>query len=802
MNNEFMSTIKIEYNPYKQIISYKFLSRAGWIPVTKKSKLTVDKYQRATLQSVVEDITEIIVHDYATDNDRSVRILFCGTDEDYADLKESIENSPKRIKSEAKIILERDQTAHYCSASTAAKDITNIFEDLKQRLLEQNDEEINRILLQYGDASSNTIPICVIGGFSHGKSMFINALIGEDILPTAAQPETALVFKITSSARYRVSFTCKGQDLCFEIVDTDGTPIVRLIRGNEDIGPCADWIRRLTGISGNSKVDIMREVLAQLNKSDDTGLICVEIPFRHSTLPTDIRFEIYDTPGSGSHSYEKHFETLKESLSERTNGLPILITTLRDLDSAAEKDVFDSLEKTGKSLDRENLMILMNQADNITAEALSDYFTSQGNSLTLQQSRSCIIPLSSLMALGCKRSGNMDNWKDNENYSLFEVKFSNPEKQYYRSLPQYSILPQSRKDSILAKVEEAETAFKKDTKNDDARRELIAQNSSIRAVESEIAYYAQRRADYNKCKSAAGYLDQAIEAINKKLQPKLQDIKDKEEEIEKERDDFRNNLIDQLTKKADEVSKIARESSAKELARQDGDEMEKLLSKTLGDDTFWPKLFGGNGEISDLYRRHKNDKDYSVLQSKINARFRKDAEEYYDSFESICKEYWEKQAELLKSSLIQVVNGNKDISSEERNRLSDCILSVPWEPNPPAFDIRKKEVVSRRKFYLRKSEKINMEKCRKEFKKSFENDCHDVAKQYLKHYTEEFLSLKQKLIEDVTYQLDDFNPELGILTRKLKQTEKEVHALQNEINLFAEKQQKIYAILSRQEELQ
>lgn len=63
MNNEPMSTIKIEYNPYKQIISYKYLSRAGWIPVTKKSKLTVDKYQRATLQSVVEDITEIIVHD-------------------------------------------------------------------------------------------------------------------------------------------------------------------------------------------------------------------------------------------------------------------------------------------------------------------------------------------------------------------------------------------------------------------------------------------------------------------------------------------------------------------------------------------------------------------------------------------------------------------------------------------------------------------------------------------------------------------------------------------------------------------
>ena len=48
-------------------------------------------------------------------------------------------------------------------------------------------------------ALEDMIPICVFGNYSAGKSTFINALIGCEILPSGGDPVTAKVYQIANA---------------------------------------------------------------------------------------------------------------------------------------------------------------------------------------------------------------------------------------------------------------------------------------------------------------------------------------------------------------------------------------------------------------------------------------------------------------------------------------------------------------------------------------------------------------------------------------------------------------------------
>ena len=53
----------------------------------------------------------------------------------------------------------------------------------------------------FNDAANDTIPICVLGNYSSGKSSFINSLIGYEILPNGNEPVTARVYQIERNNR-------------------------------------------------------------------------------------------------------------------------------------------------------------------------------------------------------------------------------------------------------------------------------------------------------------------------------------------------------------------------------------------------------------------------------------------------------------------------------------------------------------------------------------------------------------------------------------------------------------------------
>lgn len=797
-----METVKIEYDPYKQQISYEYLGNSGWVALDSASKLKVDKYQQAALQSVSDEVLEKIVEAYATDKKRSVQIIFCGTKEDYDDLSEAVERKKDDPQWNAIIELKKDDTSFYNSASEASEAISGIFKDLQQYLIDYNDHEISKILCQYSDAASNTVPICVIGGYSSGKSMLINALIGEDVLPSGDDPETAQIYKIVRSDRYRIEFTCKDRRLCFEI---DETKTVRFAQSSEDTGLCADWIRDLTSVTGDSKAEIMRTILCRLNASAKkqtttvnhlpetkldkiAGLITVEVPFHHSTLPNDIHIEIYDTPGSDSASNENHFEVLKDALDERTNGLPILVIKSMDsLDEAGLSPLLRSLKDV--MLDTKNCMILVNKADTSPAKKL-ETLSSKKNLLAIEQNRSCIIPLSALMALGCKRSGPLDSWDDYETFYSNEKKFCDPNDKFYRSLPQYGVYPRVRKESIITAVKTQEDNLNGNNGNECLRKELIAQNSGIRAVESEIAHYVRYRADYNKCKSAAGYLEQAIIVLDKTLNMECEELKKIEGSLRNQREEAKNNLLNALKEKAEGIVKCANEKSVENLKKQDMNIRDQSFNKKQIED-----------EVKKLCAKYKRDKGFDNLRNSISQNVNSKIKRYGELYGNICTDFWRNQEKEMKNALLRVVMNSNDISDTEREVLKKCILDTNYSLHEHKFSPTKEQLVTPRKFlFFNIGKKLSVTNCTEEIIQHSRKACLAITTEIKQHYQMAFSKFCNELIQAIQNQLDMLNPNLIQINQKLCDCRKRIDDLDGKRKHFEGEIQEIKRILGRQEQ--
>lgn len=205
--------VKIIYNPYEKAIEYQRWDDESeqWMGLNNKSKLITNKeFINATIQHNACEIIEELSEEYNRGG-IGLDILFEGTEEDYDDLKEVVEI----FYSEKNIEIKWGEK-YIDSAKTNMPKIKAIFSELQTFFSskEYGAENVKEIISQFNDATAPTIPICVVGLYSSGKSAFINALIGEEILPSAKNPTTARLFKIIESENVgKICFQVSGEDI-------------------------------------------------------------------------------------------------------------------------------------------------------------------------------------------------------------------------------------------------------------------------------------------------------------------------------------------------------------------------------------------------------------------------------------------------------------------------------------------------------------------------------------------------------------------------------------------------------------
>ena len=209
--------------------------------------------------------------------------------------------------------------------------------------------------------ATGQLHLAVLGQIKRGKSSFINALLGADVLPTGVLPVTAIITEI----RY-------GSEPQATVMYTTGA-----LRESVAIGTLADYITE-AGNPGNTK-----------------QVASVEISYPSAFLKSGI--VLIDTPGIGS-THAHNTETTESYLEYVDAGIVVLSVDppITEVESQFLRRIKGEIPK---------LFFIVNKTDIGTPDELSkitEFLKNELNRLQIQSSE--IFPLSARQALRDKHS--------------------------------------------------------------------------------------------------------------------------------------------------------------------------------------------------------------------------------------------------------------------------------------------------------------------------------------------------------------------------------------------------------------
>ena len=838
-----MATIKIISNPYKKEVQFKRWSSSlsEWenidIHTTPNSKLLSKANVSGFFPFRAKQIVELIIEEYGV-ADEPLVIEFEGSDDEYQELVQvcglcnsEIEITPKR----SEIGLE--------NARDILPEVKKLFQEMSPLIHQSvtNPEMIERDLHRFSEASSDEVPICVLGNYSAGKSTFISALIGSEILPSGSEPITSKIYKIARS-KYpdRAQIQCKycNHDITVLFTDRDSRVIEGIV-GN----PLANELNNALTDMDNEEIPVrMNRALTVINDYEGTfkgtqvsDLIEVEIPFVKGVLAKSQHpFVIFDTPGSNSASNAKHLQVLKSAMANMTNGLPIFICTAESLDSTDNENLYHIIDDLDE-LDNRFTMIVVNKADNAGVQRRGT--TEQDQKRILRQAvprnlySGGLFYVSSILGLGSKTDGEFVDEVYADIYDAQRPRYENPSNKFYRSLYLYDIMPEQikqRADELASKQEE-----------------LVYANSGLFTVEKEIETFAGKYAAYNKCFQSQMFLNKVIQTtegiieFDKKDSEELrQDIKNN---LEKDKRDLIEILEDEASsgkKKSDtgylgymgtylqEAEGYFTEDDLREQEKrfteaqedlQDFDEREqdeKEAWGNIGENLI--SNFGSflkKGDVSALKSVAKGfSEDLGAAVEKTKTRFeaRRDVdkatsdellryitekydrrlEEVYEMLDEKSKAFWATNTENLRNLLATIVTGSDVLTDERKAALEKLII----EYDQLVFNERTAEEVFRR-WYFEKSIKIGNQKIllsdhldiKKMVEAYNENIKYNAEKCYFaisQSHTDSAHAWIDSLLDEIFENIVDYNPELSKQARQIQKMTKQ-------IEMYKERQQRL-----------
>lgn len=781
--------VRIEYDPYLQKASYQTRASSarefGTIPKSDLANPDNRRYHDGALDEILKyAIPELQAKRLAKE------LIFCGTEDDFQDFQDALARFYERMPDTAwNMTLVRDKTAGYRAADVVKEEINAIFQGIVDTLAEQQNEEVyqevSKKLASYSDAVSDEIPVCVVGVYSAGKSAFLNAIIGREILPSHDRETTAKITKIVRSHATCIRFTYKGAEVCLR-PDVDKT-----LENSEYPPELAAFLDQLNRIDRTLPEDQrVYQMMEQLNALafDAVPMITVETPFRKSSLPGEIPFVFYDTPGAKTADNPVHEELLKEELCKRTNGLPVFIT---NMDSISKKDDVDTarsiVENAGAALDKRNALLIINKADASTpgelAKTAAGWRTSEGSKLPelLKWQHRHVLFTASVVALGYKlRPAKLQSQEYRMHFNRTQNAFCNSDDlEFYYSLPQYDLLPKAQMDAALAAVKAVEGS----------PDELALQNSGIPAVEAAMTRFARRYASYHKCRKATEYLTDAISLTSGALE-----------------------------------NRQAEQKAAQERMQSAYDQKYGALKKTIADcfetystdridaqivDTFNGSIHGYSSDfecrakesVLKCCREARREKYKTALDGRIQEATRKLLEEYSETCSRILKSLYDEKDTALRNALVRAIEADAVTSEEEKRFLQDIVMQAPLISPPKSFSIGEYGLIKGHRFLGWNWDTVNEKACLKAVETWVKKSRYQIAdilrSSYKKQYKDCCATLRKRLGNP--RNLERWNPALAALAQQIGKAETAIRQLRGKQEELRQKKHEVEALMKKQE---
>jgi hypothetical protein len=664
-----MAIIKISSNPYEKKISYAILDRNNcWKEINEEnnpnSKLLGRDFHEKFFPFCVKDIVDEIYNSYNSSKE-SITIYFEGSPDEFEELKSYCDMHPEK-----KVSPEYLQDNKLANAKELLPEIIKIFNEVRPLVSEEirrANPSIDNDLDKFSDASNDIVPLCVVGNYSSGKSSFINALIGKDILPIGDKPVTAKVYKIQNSknknrASVKFSFSDKDLEILFDSNSCKLKPKINDKR---------DFLVELKRIIEENKGDLsskIRQILKYINNYKEnepeenvkiSDLVEVSIDFSGDvwdSLPN--RFVIFDTPGSNSASDETHLKVLMKSMKGLSNGLPIFVIN-NDKWETTDNDKLCKDIKGLEALDNRFSMIVVNKADSAAVPKNREYEADEVNHiLSYPFSKSLysmgIFYLSSIVGLGAKLDGNFGDSEEENSpgdvFELYKAKYLNPDKNLYK----YNIMP-----------EQIKKRFK--TESENYKGNLLYSNSGLFAIEYAIKLFAEKYSAYNKCTQSKKFLENIIEITKKELDRKKEETKKKWKELESEMDDKKKELIEEIK---NDVINICNCQDEYNIIMTKYLQQEKNNAGCYYDAEYFTKL------------KYESD-DQDMFLEKVKKTYQDCMQGSLSYLEECSIDFWQKKKENIEEVLKKYIGGNK-IDYKYKNILNETVTKYE-EMKFPAY---------------------------------------------------------------------------------------------------------------------
>lgn len=851
-----MAKVKIVSNPYNREIQYFSFNEFTneWESIrnsSPNSRLREDETGRTFLPFKIKEVIDIVIEEYYTGSDK-VEIVFEGTQDEFSEV-ESVCNEEEVAD---KVILSKTPTMLE-NARFIFKETKDIFETVHPiiKKIVKEDAGIMMDLNKVSDALNDIIPICVFGNYSSGKSTFINALIGYEVLPSGGDPVTAKIFKITRSEQDDIaiiSFVTNGEKYSIAFEGTSS----RVIKGDSTGKVVEELNGAIEGAEGNI-VAMVKAALEFLNGMEKKhpdftvdSVIELEVPFSKNGIMGQSynNYVIIDTPGSNTATYAEHAMVLEEALAGFSNGIPVWVSVYESIDSDDNATLCDKIEGID-ALDKRFTMIVLNKADGSDLE--EDGFSKEQIQEILEYRAvekmysSGIYFVSSIMGLGAKCDGELVDKHYRKIYRSQQEMYSDPEDLDYATLYKYNIMPEQIKNSA---VEYSESCTN-----------LIYANSGLYCIEREIENFGSKHSAYNKCQMVYRFLNSVIDETNRRISSRTESLLRTRTARENELDSAKKVLIDSISKESsemerefekgskihvreyveecldyshtvEEIDAIDKKIRDKNFEEADFSEHERQFEDSVT--SFWSHLRSNSQSLFEDKGKHfidsvksmkddvvrdlkemqesKESKDAAereldkassdtMLKSVVH-EYKKNISKADDAISKELKSYWYELAQRLRNRLAEIITDSEALSVAQREELSSIIIN--YEPFAITDDA---DIVFIKKKFLRgylfgfrlnDSEKLNTRLLTTRYNEKIKKNVYDMAVAINASYFASFRAWEQSLNSVIEANITDYNPQLRDMAAMIKEETEKILELESDQNAICSSLEAIKALMS------
>lgn len=801
--------IKIISNPYlKEILFQEWDDNtSGWIELrNSNSSLLTEKIKHGFFNFVVNDIIKCIITEYGPDP-ADIAIVFEGVDDEWTELESICKKKGVKVARSEKYLE---------NAYEIFDGIKKMFDNIKvlanKGIHRTADAELQNEFKMFADAANDTIPICVFGNYSSGKSTFINALIGYELLPSSDDATTARIYRIEKSRQSDKASVKFG----FNDVDITISLSVAGCRISENIpnAALAETVNEI--INRNDTEDFLlklHDILCSINSftNDDeneerdaiSDLIEVSTPIYQSGVfyGGGDNFVIFDTPGSNSASKETHYQVLKNAMESMSNGLPIFVSTNDTLDSNDSLSLCNDIINLGK-LDARFTMIIINKADQASlpkdgfSESEIDRIKNK-KAITRQLYSGGIYYVSSILGLGAKTDGRFQNYHYSDLFTLLKNRYSNPADPFYKRLYTYDILPGQMK----VKFEQMSLQS----------RNLLYSNSGLGSIESAIFDFGNKNSLYDKSQQSQRIIREIIritsssiemtrrnkerdlaafinklDSARKKLLEALGNCCEKcrtdaeGENYEERLDKIRNKIIPAYTQLEgldvlqDDLRKAKNQEKGVDIFKQEVNaSLKKVVFEPKSIKVNFSEYLGKRDELKNAIDE-AGEESSSLFFDNIRQRFNNNIGACWTEIEEKSQEFMLEQSRISRKALSDVVTGSQEISEEKRNELNAIIMTF----EEPELNVDFDSIFVREKFLRFGAKyKYNVAKLEDVFKNQMTDHIDTSIRDIRKIHSQNFDSWLNRLYSAIRNNIDILNPELQWQNQKISELEMDLAEL-------------------------